>query len=300
MKKRGRLLDSEAISSFSKMVASGTKFILPPGGDVGVKNVNVDAQLQFVKCPYPVSVFEYVANPPENLAVNATNSVNRLCVVMTKQAMIEAARGANTLYETYLNMKLSDVDDGEDGVFVSVNYLDDKVKEWSPPLCLLYVAKSQYSEICAQDNVKVKILSMPLMVETIADIGERMPHLNVVDMYVKESIEDIAIALKAMLCLNAKNIKQVSIPASVKLNAKRSKHGKTPFFEYKVLDIFLNAEGMMPTRENLKQCMESGTSMRLHSRRGHFKTRKTGIFWWSNHMAGRRDKGTIVKDYNVV
>ncbi len=39
--------------------------------------------------------------------------------------------------------------------------------------------------------------------------------------------------------------------------------------------------------------------MAYHMVRGHWKVRKTGVFFWRPHFAGNRDKGTVVKDYDV-
>ena len=33
--------------------------------------------------------------------------------------------------------------------------------------------------------------------------------------------------------------------------------------------------------------------------RGHFKERKTGIFWWEAHKRGEDNLGIIEKDYQI-
>jgi len=38
---------------------------------------------------------------------------------------------------------------------------------------------------------------------------------------------------------------------------------------------------------------------RLHAVRGHWKIRKTGVYWWNDFMRGDAARGTITKDYTV-
>jgi len=45
---------------------------------------------------------------------------------------------------------------------------------------------------------------------------------------------------------------------------------------------------------------DTQNTTRLHTVRGHFKIRKTGIFWWPHFMRGDPQKGAITKDYTVV
>lgn len=46
---------------------------------------------------------------------------------------------------------------------------------------------------------------------------------------------------------------------------------------------------------------QSGTKSksRLHLRRGHFKQRKTGLFWWNPHIAGKENEYAIEKSYVI-
>ena len=44
---------------------------------------------------------------------------------------------------------------------------------------------------------------------------------------------------------------------------------------------------------------EGGVPKRLHMARGHFKVRKTGIFWWRDHWRGDPAQGSVDKRYVV-
>jgi len=77
-----------------------------------------------------------------------------------------------------------------------------------------------------------------------------------------------------------------------RLNKKRAQLGRLPLCSYQVVD--LNKD----IKHYLKQAgSESDYGVRFHWRRGHFKVRKTGVFWWSPHTAGRKTHGEIHKDY---
>ena len=76
-----------------------------------------------------------------------------------------------------------------------------------------------------------------------------------------------------------------------KINRKRAKLGRPPLFTYHVVD--LNKE----IKAQLRQVDNEDAGVRFHWRRGHFKARKTGLFWWNPHTAGQKVYGEIRKDY---
>jgi len=94
--------------------------------------------------------------------------------------------------------------------------------------------------------------------------------------------------------LNTRNVAQHSFVNKELHNIKRAKQRKLPLFSHTVLKIrpqlWVNREGG-----------EAGghRDLRLHFVRGHFKHRKSGLFWWSMHPRGRKQLGIIEKDYEV-
>ena len=73
--------------------------------------------------------------------------------------------------------------------------------------------------------------------------------------------------------------------------AKKLLHGSKPKNSYHVVKI----------SKQMKLRMEGdashGNGRRQHWIRGHFKVRKTGVFWWNAHLAGNPDLGKIEKEY---
>jgi hypothetical protein len=102
----------------------------------------------------------------------------------------------------------------------------------------------------------------------------------------------------AVLCLlNSKNL--ISLESepertSDTVNRRRLKAGKLPLYSHKTLKLRFSAKQGYSTGE-------SGSALRrAHLVRGHFKIRKSGLFWWMPHARGDSDLGTIKKDYEVM
>jgi hypothetical protein len=102
--------------------------------------------------------------------------------------------------------------------------------------------------------------------------------------------------LVAMLgLLNTRNVVQMEEVNKDKHNVKRIKQGKLPLFSHKLLKI----------RHTMMRSASSGSAehqhrdLRLHFVSGHFKVRKSGVFWWNMHARGMGAKGFIDKDYEV-
>jgi hypothetical protein len=95
--------------------------------------------------------------------------------------------------------------------------------------------------------------------------------------------------------LNARNAVEVeTVTPSAKLNRARRSRGKPPLLEHKVLKIAL------------RQCRRAGQHghadhmpVRGHFVRGHFKARKSGIYFWHPHARGDFGRGTVHKNYEL-
>jgi hypothetical protein len=95
--------------------------------------------------------------------------------------------------------------------------------------------------------------------------------------------------------LNARNVAYTENVNKEKHNIKRKKQGKLPLFSHMLLkirpEIYAHDAGSMAASQN--------RDMRLHFVRGHFKHRRSGLFWWSMHARGSGKQGIIEKDYVV-
>jgi len=79
-------------------------------------------------------------------------------------------------------------------------------------------------------------------------------------------------------------------------NRARQRSGRLPLFEHKVIRLKLRG----PERHALAASKgEQTTPLRAHLVRGHFKVRKTGVFFWSPFVRGDAKAGVIDHRYEV-
>jgi len=102
--------------------------------------------------------------------------------------------------------------------------------------------------------------------------------------------------LELCAVLNCSNIDTDTVHPPAKLNAKRERNGKLPYFEYKVLMVRDPAQGV--TRAGFT--VTDRRHPRQHLRRGHIRRYQTGKSVWINQMVvGSARDGIIQKDYAV-
>jgi len=125
---------------------------------------------------------------------------------------------------------------------------------------------------------------------------------NIVQIANEAAREFCGLLLGFLQMLHCNNVVTESEPAPHRLNKSRKKKGRVPLFEYKVLKI-RQTDGTTTSMYG----KGTGTSPRLHHRRGYFGNRWMGHgedkklvrTWVSPCMVGREDKGVIKKDYQV-
>lgn len=101
--------------------------------------------------------------------------------------------------------------------------------------------------------------------------------------------------LGALLLINSKNSISLEEQTFDKLNKKRVKTGKAPLHSYYDVQISLT-KGQ---QNRLQSNGVAGPKMRMHLCRGHFKVRKTGVFWWMPHTRGDVKLGKVNKTYTL-
>jgi hypothetical protein len=95
--------------------------------------------------------------------------------------------------------------------------------------------------------------------------------------------------------LNARNVAETEKVEFTKLNKKRAAQKKFSLSSHILLKIRTTHK-----RSLLGMRLGAGPAeMRAHFVRGHFKTRRTGLFWWGPHMRGKLEHGYVSKDYEV-
>ena len=123
---------------------------------------------------------------------------------------------------------------------------------------------------------------------------------NLFEGYCKETEGDwggeyhFAIAMLALL--NTKNVAAQNFVDKSELNLKRVRQNRLPLFSHYTLKISRHMTEQIKVASG-QQIAKGG--IRAHFVRGHWKQRKSGIFFWHPFPRGNRDIGIIKKDYLI-
>jgi hypothetical protein len=117
--------------------------------------------------------------------------------------------------------------------------------------------------------------------------------------FVEYAYEDWGGEMRFMIAmlgmLNARNVVEVETVNKDEHNIKRKKQGKLPLFSHKLLKI----RPQIYVHDARNMAASQNRDMRFHFVTGHFKHRKSGLFWWSMHARGSVKHGAVDKDYLV-
>ena len=96
--------------------------------------------------------------------------------------------------------------------------------------------------------------------------------------------------------LNSRNVAEHHDVDNTDYNKKRVKAGKPPLSSHTLLKIrpMHRQSFARPGRPPM-----SHDEIRSHFVSGHWKTRRTGLFWWNPFMRGNPARGTVSHDYEV-
>ncbi len=299
-KRDGWAQDAQVFTQiFFPMLTKSVKFLLPKDGDLGVHLSQ--KTMEFVRAPYQQMLFEYECSAPKHLLL--TDDVSACA---SKRVVVVCEVSERTVGFSLLRALAPHLSENrfDDGLFIFEVYYVPEMKVWISSIVASFIPYNTTVDIADDGIPIVSGFPIPLLLDSFSHIQ----HVNnlTVEQLMQIAISDIAkdvhIALSALACINAKNVNAVTVEAPEKLNKKRARNGRPPFFEYKVLDIFLGAKvRALPSKERNKlgQQLVQGLGVRLHTVIGHFKKRKSGLYWWSPHVRGKKERGEIVKDYTV-
>ena len=103
--------------------------------------------------------------------------------------------------------------------------------------------------------------------------------------------------IATLVLMNSKNCVEVRpVEPPPKLNKARRKAGKTELLPYSTVEITLNRAASRAAGDSA----EAREAMRLHLVRGHFKVRKTGVFWWHHFMRGDETQGVVARKAHTI
>lgn len=92
-----------------------------------------------------------------------------------------------------------------------------------------------------------------------------------------------------VLLLNSRNMTAAqSVPAPERLNRQRARKGRPLLLDYTTIRVKLSR-----TLTGRAGSPGERSASRFHVVSGHFKVRKTGIYWWSDHARGDPTQGVV-------
>lgn len=143
----------------------------------------------------------------------------------------------------------------------------------------------------------LKMMVAPYFREMMGRLLERAPELA--ETLSHNSNHDWAgepwFWLAVMALLNAKNgASSTFAPIAPALNKSRAKAGKPPLADFHQLTLRIG-----PRDAQGRRAGRSGDGQRAHTVRGHFKVRRTGIYWWRPFIRGEVAEGFAAKRYKV-
>lgn len=178
-------------------------------------------------------------------------------------------------------MSVFENDDGFTEVLMVQENKDPRLPQVASGMMVcMAVFKYNQKSVTSEPNNQLKVQAMSL-IEDKELSSQAIPVL-------------VAQLVAIMAFINSPNIYKSSdekIDGSV--NVKRVRSGKAFLHDYSVLDL------KKEIRESMSETENTHDGRRLHWKRGHFKQRKTGLFWWKAHLAGRKELGFHEKDYSV-
>lgn len=299
--KLGMVIDDLGLRWTFDAVKNSVKFLLPQDGDVGCSAFE-SRNADLVRLPYPSIMFEFSMNPQGSMRPGQALCLQRAVMLMDGPTM----KSLVGLVQDFIKMTGGDAEadyqwDNPRIIYAMTFARLDENGQWPPALAILQIDLDTFFV----DNGQIQLRSLPILPSAIASLAEAMgcSYDKALQEVIHDSGDELRVAMNALTCLNARNVTTLTLPPPEKLNKKRIRNGRIPFFTYHVLDIFLAPEMRKSLRvdpDSARRTIVSKlTTTALHTVRGHFKRRKTGLFWWSPFVRGHKENGVVEKDYNV-
>jgi len=305
VKALGLATDANAIKAIMSDLMQASKFLIPPPDKMNVKVTA--SSLHLLKLPYPICAFEY----PCPLA--RTEPINGLNTVITGKSSKRIALAYDCSKNIGPVKMLKDtgrMPKDADGILVISLYYLDNDKLWNASFGAGYIDKHMAEDfghmLIDNKSIQTKMDVYTILQQCANRMYRGISKSQETMALMNDVADEVAMSVRACLMLNTKNLKIVkAIEAPTKLNKKREKNKKPPFFEYLTLDIFVSDSGSRLDRKKVnysalqKHFDNLSIDRRWGTVMGHFKVRSTGVFWWSEHGRGNKNKGIIQKDYLI-
>lgn len=151
------------------------------------------------------------------------------------------------------------------------------------------------------------VVSMNPSLEYLLNLADmvkmHVPVEQLIREFVGMLISQIVFVLRALLFINTKNITQHTIKPTRKELGSVAKV-MVPKYIFKVIDIIRGQPQDMTLSEFKDHRRNSANALgKTTMVSGHFKRRKTGVYWWNHFVRNARNKttaGEVIKDYRLI
>lgn len=157
-----------------------------------------------------------------------------------------------------------------------------------------YLSDQRERDALLKMNRQIVSVVCPHM-QRFVDEARKRVSFEVMEKFIQASTQDITGEVKilqtALCLLNSKNCVSVEVADIAAVNARRRKDKKKPLLSYSTVKIHLS-------RADQRAAMRDGASeedIRQHIVRGHFKLRKSGVYWWRPFLRGNPKVGQVVR-----
>lgn len=311
-KLNGRMPYSEkAFLRIIELLREAQKFILPNCCDIFDPSEFQQPHLDLFRLPFPVCAFE----APWQMEHNNLSAVDDSLVTLQSTKRISLCIELNVdkpeiLFSSYNESFAKRFPQG--GVYVVPIYWT--ISGWEVLMGGMFVPYQNQMSRITSDDIKQHEIAFKTMVETgrldkqfsklqaepfvvlpeVFQIRANQVGVSVTtEQILLDSHDEVTCAVQACAVLNCENINTETIEPIEKLNKKRIKNDKEPFFTYHVLQI---------NEKKTSGAAGGGShrSPRSHLRRGHIRRLENKTVWVRSAMINANSKdGSVAKEYKI-
>lgn len=279
MAHRGYKKDEKRLLLLCDTLKDSVKFIMPDGGRLfgGSGPAFTRRDIKFLRLPYPSIVLEYFISKGKFHEGTSIPSSKRIALAV----------------------------EIPDGIIVQSIYFYDHLSIWHPCACAAFIPREQNTPkkdllyLHKIENGKKSDLKWELLIffnDAYSEYKNKHGLKKAMKDYSLDLLDEMNSVLSFLIAKSCSNVYEKTGKRQDKINKKRAKTGRQPFFTYKILEIQVPIIGSKSGSEDDEK--NKRKSPRIHLRQGHVRRLKSGVNIWVNHcIVGSKKHGLINKDY---
>lgn len=275
------------------LLARADKFMLPEWGRIfDAKDWEVASSVEVLpRLPFPIVLTEFHCDYRDHNTMKPGElpSSRRIALAIEYEVVRE---GMGQIRYPWLSAFWKHVlDDRKGFIILPVSYADPG-KIWTPPPSGMLFARDE--EGAVTNFAGTRPFVTPLGILSYDDYPEE----ERVERAIRDLSDETIAICHLLTAMSLDKPTSVLLPASEKLNKKRERAKRPPFFSYRVLDIV--ADLLASPREREGRPTGPHASPRMHKRRGHLRRLASGrVTWVRDTIVGKPSRGRVDKSYSV-